>query len=85
MTIDSGNYWLADIGDCGGPGGNEVGVVGFAECQIFHLFDIGSGCCTLELLEKTFHLESCPYHTGKSLLAAREYNSSSTIIVVELL
>ena len=85
MTVDSGNYWLANIGDCGGPGGNKIGVVGFAERQIFHLFDIGSGCRTFEILEKIFHLELCLYHTGKSLLAAREYNSSSAIIVVELL
>ena len=54
MSVDSGNYWLTDVGDCGGPRGNEVGVVGFAERQIFHFFDIGSGCRVLRLLEKIF-------------------------------
>lgn len=30
--------------DGGGPRGDEVGVVCLAEGEIFHLFDIGSGC-----------------------------------------
>lgn len=42
-AVDSRDDRLADIRDGGGPGSDEIGVVGLAEGQVFHLFDVGTG------------------------------------------
>ena len=45
MTIHGCYDRLADRGNCGGPGGDEVGVVGLGEGEVFHFFDVCAGWC----------------------------------------
>lgn len=42
-AIDSCDDRLANVRNGGGPGRNEIGVVGLAEGQVFHLFDVSAG------------------------------------------